>query len=291
MPSRRTRALALSAAVLLYVTAVTWYLARRPALLTVVVCDVGQGDAILIRTPSGQDILVDGGRTDAAVLACLGRHLPPWDRTIELVILSHGDADHVGGLPQVAARYRIVEAIFSGVESDTQVYRAWVGSLQRQGVAQRAVAAGDTLDLGDGVHADVVWPGPGADRTNTNESSVVIRLAYASSSLLLTGDIGAGTERAIVATGQDIAAQLLKVAHHGSRHSSDPGFLAAVHPDVALISVGAENSYGHPGSEALERLAAAGVATYRTDRSGDLVWRTDGRTWRGRGGLQSASTP
>ncbi len=280
MPSRRARSLILTAAVLLYAAAVVWYLASRPALLTVVVCDVGQGDAILIRTPSGQDILVDGGRTDAAVLACLGRHLPPWNRTIELVILSHGDADHVGGLPQVAARYRISQVIFSGVKSESQVYRAWVGSLQRQGVAQRAVAAGDTLDLGGGVHAEVVWPGPGADRTDTNESSVVIRLAYASSTLLLTGDISAATERAIVASGQDVSAQLLKVAHHGSRHSSDASFLVAVDPDVALISVGAENSYGHPGQEALDRLSTAGATVYRTDQLGDIVLRADGHAWR-----------
>ncbi len=279
MPSRRARALVLSAVVLLYAAAVVWYLASRPALLTVVVCDVGQGDAILIRAPSGHDILVDGGRTDAAVLACLGRHLPPWDRTLELVILSHGDADHVGGLPQVAARYRISQAIFSGVESESQVYRAWVGSLRQQGVTQREVAAGDTFDLGDGVRADVVWPGPGADRTNTNESSVVIRLSYASSSLLLTGDIAAETERAIVASGADVSAQLLKVAHHGSRYSSDASFLAAVGPDVALISVGAENSYGHPGQEALDRLIAAGASVYRTDQQGDIVWRTDGLHW------------
>lgn len=280
MPSRRARALVLAAIVLAYAVAVCWYFVSRPHYLTVVVCDVGQGDAILIRTPSGKDILVDGGRTDASVLACLGRHLPPWDRTLELVILSHGDADHVGGLPQVAARYRISQAVFSGVESESQVYRAWVGSLRRQGVMQREVGAGDTLDLGEGIRADVVWPGPGADRTDTNESSVVVRLAYASSTILLTGDIASQTERAIVSSGADLSAQLLKVAHHGSRHSSDASFLAAVSPDVALVSVGAENSYGHPGQEALDRLIAAGASVYRTDQRGDIVWRTDGRDWR-----------
>lgn len=279
MPSRRTRAIVLAAIVAAYAAAAAWYLASRPRYLTVVICDVGQGDAIIIRTPEGADVLVDGGRTDGSVLACLGRHLPPWDRTIELVILSHGDADHVGGLPQVAARYRIGRAVSNGVPSASQVYAAWLAALQRQGVEQEVAAAGDRLDLGS-VQAYVAWPGPAADRSNTNESSVVVRLAYGSSTALLTGDIAAETELAIVSSGADVSAQLLKVAHHGSRHSSDPAFLAAVGAEIAAISVGEGNGYGHPGQEALGRLSAAGAQVHRTDRSGDLVFSGDGSGWR-----------
>lgn len=281
MPASRTRSIVLAAIVAVYVAAGAWYLASRPRYLTVVVCDVGQGDAILIRTPAGQDVLIDGGRTDGSVLACLGRYLPPWDRTIELVVLSHGDADHVGGLPQVAARYRIGRAVSNGVPSQSQVYAAWLEALQRQGVAQEVAAAGDWIDLGP-ARAEVIWPGAGADRTNTNESSVVLRLAYGSSTALLTGDIGAEAELAILATGADVSAQLLKVAHHGSRYSSDPAFHAAVQPTLAAVSVGTGNSYGHPGQEALDRLSAAGALVYRTDQDGDLVFRGDGRSWQKR---------
>lgn len=249
--------------------------------LSVVVCDVGQGDGILLRTPDGVDVLVDGGPPGGTdILGCLGSWLPPWDREVELVVSTHADADHLGGLPDVAARYRVAAAVGSGVPAETAAYRRWVEALQRQVVEFRAVRAGDRIRLGREVVAEVVAPLPGASTSSRNEAGVVLRIVYGQTAMLLTGDAGLEAEAALVASGQNLGAQLLKVGHHGSRGSSGSAFLAAVQPEAALISVGLKNRYGHPHAEALARLAAAKVVAWRTDEAGDLVWRSNGSAWR-----------
>ncbi len=240
--------------------------------------DVGQGDAILIRTPHGSDILIDGGPPNGSVVEKLGKHLPPSDRDLELVIVTHPDSDHIGGLTSVAARYRIERVIDNGSTGGSALYSRWLDSVTSQG-SERIVGRSGASVVLDDVVFNVVWPDAetdvnGADR---NDASVVVRMEYGSVSFLFTGDITTKVEDRLVATHTTITADVLKVAHHGSAYSSSAAFLDAVQPSYALISAGAGNRYGHPHSVVLKRLAARGIRVLRTDEQGDVRCASDGR--------------
>jgi competence protein ComEC len=256
-----------------------------PEFLTVAVLDVGQGDAILIETPRGHRLLVDGGPSGSRLMQALGRELPSSARYIDLVVLTHGQDDHVTGLVTLLERYEVGSALASPLAGMTSAYAAWEASLQREAVPIREAVAGEWLDLGDGVRLEVLGPGPELlrdTRDDLNNNSVVLRLAYGDVSFLLTGDLGADGEDALLRHGGDLRSTVLKVGHHGSDSSTTLPFLAAVRPAYAVISTGAENSYGHPSPSTQLRLA--GVPFLRTDENGNVRFETDGRhLWAGYG--------
>ncbi|MBA3531088.1 MAG: DNA internalization-related competence protein ComEC/Rec2 [Ardenticatenales bacterium] len=238
--------------------------------------DVGQGDALLIVAPDGKQILIDGGPDPVPLLAELGEQLPPWDRTIELVILSHADADHLGGLPELLSRYRLVQVMDSGHGHTTALYRAWESALAAQSLAPLTATPGQRWHLGDGAVLEVLAP-TGEPFESLNDNAVVLRLSYGNFCALLTGDIEAEAEARLVRSGQLARCQLLKVAHHGSKTSSTQTFLDATEPRYALISAGRDNRFGHPHAEVLARLEAMGVQSFRTDTQGTIHLMTDGR--------------
>lgn len=252
------------------------HIGTRNVLVTVF--DIGQGDAILIRTPNGSDILIDGGPPNGGIVEKLGSALPPADRDLELVIVTHPDADHVGGLPSVAARYRIDRVIDNGSTGTSVFYARWLDEVKSQGSERIIGRVGTTVVLDDVVF-DVVWPDADTDvnGTDRNDASVVARVRYGNVSFLFTGDITAKVEDRLLATHTTITADVLKVAHHGSAYSSSNAFLDAVHPSYALISVGAGNRYGHPHGVVLKRLTERGVEVFRTDEVGDVSVVSDGR--------------
>jgi competence protein ComEC len=247
--------------------------------LDVTMLDVGQGDAILIETPSGQDILVDGG-PGAAITRELGDESPWNDRSIDLVVVTHPQADHAMGLLDVLDRYDVHRVIASPHDGDSLVARALVDAARDEGATYDRVSAGTTIDLGDGIVLDVLSPAPGAPASgNPNNDALVLRLSWHDVSFLLTSDIEAPTERALVERGAPIRSTVLKVAHHGSATSSTRAFLDAVQPEVALISAGADNRYGHPAAGVIDRLDDY-AATYTTASDGAIHLRTDGhRLW------------
>ncbi len=281
--SGRTRLEALGWAVALVAAAIPWLLvAYRPdGRLHLVLLDVGQGDAILLRTPDGKQVLVDGGPDPQVLLTRVGRFMPPWDRTLDLIVLTHPDADHLGGLPELLTRYRTELILDPGLPPTTALSRTW--DQVRNGGGTRLVRAtrGQVVDLGHGVRLDVLWPPPGTTGDpEENNSSVVLRVRYGRFCALLTGDIEAEAERRLVTAGRLGPCAVLKVAHHGSATSTTPALLEALRPSVALISVGAQNPFGHPDETVLERLRAAGVRVYRTDTQGTVELISDGtRLW------------
>jgi len=249
--------------------------------LHVAFLDVGQGDAILLTTPQGQQILVDGGPDPAALTSALGRQMPFWDRSIDLLVLTHADGDHLTGLAEALERYRVGAWLDNGSSVDNPLVHQCEALLDRAKVARHSAAAGEKLALGDGLTLEVLHPPQSqvAEMAgDSNNNSVVLRVAWNQVSFLLTGDVEEDGERQLVESGLPLQATVLKVAHHGSAGSSTAEFLQAVQPSFAVISVGADNRAGHPAPAMLDRLAQLGkVELLRTDERGTVEFITDGR--------------
>jgi competence protein ComEC len=252
--------------------------------LHVAFLDVGQGDAALITTPRGQQILVDGGPSPAALTSALGREMPFWDRSLDLLVMTHPDADHITGLAEVLGRYDVGGWLDNGCSDDDALYVQCLAQIEQGEVTRQVIRAGDRLALDSGIVLEVLHPqvdSIASTDSGDNNNSLVLRLVWGEASFLLTGDIEAEAEHLLVETGQSLPSHVLKVAHHGSGGSSTPEFLAAVDPSYAIISVGADNDYGHPQDAVLERLAQMGsVEVLRTDEQGTIEFVTDGnRLW------------
>jgi len=248
--------------------------------LHVAFLDVGQGDAILITTPNGRQILVDGGPRPTSLLSEMGRRMPFWDRSLDLVVNTHPEADHLTGLPEVLNHYRVRQVILPDVENDTPLYAAWQAAVTEEEATVLQAQAGMRLSLGDGVWVEILHPGLVAAGDRINNHSVVLRVTWGKIGFLLPGDIEADVEQKLAASGQPLAATVLKAPHHGSDTSSSEAFLAAVNPQVVVISVGADNRFGHPSPAVLTRYAGHGIPVLRTDELGTVEFITDGqRLW------------
>jgi competence protein ComEC len=249
--------------------------------LHVAVLDVGQGDAILVTTPQGQQIVVDGGPSPSALLSALGKKMPFWDRSIDLLVMTHADADHVTGLVEVLGRYEVDAWLDNRAAANDTLYLECQALMDEAEMPRLVARAGQMFSLGQGIDMEVLHP-PDRLMTHTraddNNNSVVLRLSWGETSFLLTGDIEAEAEELLLRSGLPLQADVLKVAHHGSGGSSTANFLREVDPSFAAISVGAENLAGHPAQEVLERLAEeSGAIVLRTDEDGTIEFITDGR--------------
>lgn len=273
LPARKTAALGglavaatVAAAVLLLPSPAT-----RTGQVSVTALDVGQGDAILIEDASGRRVLVDGGPRGEDLALALGRHLPFDDRRIDVVILTHAQADHISGLLDVLGTYDVSSVLANPVQPGTPLTDEWASKLARFGISVEEPRQGQVIRM-DGAALHVLQ----AFRTapELNDQSIVLRLVSGQSSFLLTGDLGEAGEQGLLSAGIEIDADVLKVGHHGSRFSTSEDFLARVDPDVSLISSGPGNPYGHPAPELLERIE--GSVVYRTDEQGDITVSTDG---------------
>ena len=241
----------------------------------VVVLDVGQGDAILVTGPTGGRMLVDGGPDPDRLLVALDARVPPWDRRIDLVVLTHPHEDHVAGLPLVLERYRVGRVVEPGMPGRSPGYEALTAILAARRTPSGRLAAGDRFAL-DGIGLDVLWPdadrvpaGASDDGSEVNDASIVLLGSFEGRRFLLAGDAEADVEAELVARGLP-AVDLLKTGHHGSRTSTTEELVTATRPRLAAISVGARNDYGHPSPEVLARLAEAGATVLRTDQVGTI---------------------
>lgn len=252
--------------------------APKPGVATVYFFDVGQGDAIFIRTPDGHTILIDGG-PDQRVLEKLGRALPFYEKTVDLVILTHPHADHLAGLLGVLKRYDIKRILVTNVLYDSSMYATWYKMVADEKSHVMIADHRGTIDVG-GATLTILYPNKnfsGRRLSNVNDNSIVVRFEYNKFSVLLTGD--QEREEDLVEDGLIIPATVLKVGHHGSSDASNQYFLFAVRPTVAVISVGAKNRYSHPDKEALTHLMNVGAKVLRTDLHGDITITSDGSRW------------
>ncbi|MBU1500416.1 MBL fold metallo-hydrolase [Patescibacteria group bacterium] len=243
--------------------------------------DVGQGDAILITGPTGIQLLVDGGRDRSAV-----RELPKvmnlLDRRIEMVLATHPDADHIGGLPDVLSRYRVSYVLTPGREGESEVFSSFEESIKNESGAKELVArAGMRINLGGGSYADVLYPGDNvAHLREPNDASVILRVVYGDTEFLLTGDAPSWVEERLVSQyGASLQSDVLKAGHHGSRSSTSKLWLAIVQPEVVVVSAGENNSYGHPHPEVLENVEKSGATLLSTVSEGTITYVSDGITY------------
>lgn len=230
--------------------------------------DVGQGDSILIRTPKGKDVLIDGG-PDSTVLERLGETLPFWDRYIDIVILTHPHSDHIQGLGEVLKRYK-VGGVYEPDLKNISAEEAYFDSLYNaQGILEHKVVAGDKISLEKDLELDFIYPFTlEMDEEELNNDSIVSQLIFKGKKFLFVGDATSEVEAKIISA--DLDSDFLKVGHHGSRYSSSTQFLAKVTPLVSIISVGEGNSFGHPTKDTLDRLLNVGSKILRTDKNGSI---------------------
>lgn len=229
--------------------------------------DVGQGDSQLISLPEGGKILIDSGPGKEASFQ-LAKALQPIDRYVDLVVLTHAEKDHLGGLKDILSRHRIGVFLWNGDNAESDIWLELKNTLAKENIPAVQIGTGDRIIQGESTVYIVSPDKTFLDSPDKNERSLVILLASEGIKALFTGDIGMETERTLLDK-YDLDADILKVAHHGSRFSTSAEFLDEVSPAVAVIEVG-ENTYGHPHPATLQRLAMAGVSPYRTDTHGTV---------------------
>ncbi|MGI6200875.1 MAG: ComEC/Rec2 family competence protein [Christensenellales bacterium] len=230
------------------------------------VIDVGQGDAILVRC-GDQDMLVDAG-PQSGVDQLLAYLEEVGVARLTAVVETHPHEDHIGGMDEVLAAYPVDKVYLSPASSTTKSFERVLDAIDEQGLDAEVPEAGDRFSLGA---AQVEVLGPAAAYDDANDSSLVLKVTYQGQRVLLQGDAEARSERDILASGADVAAEVIKLGHHGSNTSTDLDYLEAVDPDLALISCGQDNSYGHPHEETLDKLIRRQITFARTDLEGTLV--------------------
>jgi competence protein ComEC len=237
--------------------------------------DVGEGESIFIQS-AGQNILIDGGPSGQRVCQELGKKMPFWERKIDMLILTHPHLDHLTGLLEVLKRYQVKKVLASSISSNLPAYQEWLQLIKDQKTEYITAKAGQQIMLSNGARLDILNP---LDNINTNsqadpdENAVVVRLAYGLQSILFTADIGSETETRLIRDRLINNTDVLMIAHHGSSTSSSNTFLKAVNPSIAVISAGADNQFGHPAKDTLERISTAGIKTiFRTDLNGSITF-------------------
>ncbi len=240
--------------------------------LTFAMLDVGQGDALFIESPTGTQVMFDGGGA-RKVLGSLQKVMSPFDRSIDAVFITNPDADHIGGFLDILKSYKIGAVFSSGTLSDSKTFQNLKTEIKNQKIPEILAKKGMKLDMGGGVFIDILFPDRDVSTWPTNDGSVVARLTYGDTSIMLTGDAPIKTEQIILKENYPMQLQstILKVGHHGSRSATSKEFVKTVSPKYALISDGKDNKYGHPHPDVLATLIQFGVKILRTDLLGTII--------------------
>lgn len=252
--------------------------AEQPRNLRIAFLDVGQGDAIFIESPTGTQILVDGG-PDSSLLRELTNVMNPFDRTLDAIIVTNPDQDHFAGFIELLERYKVGKEFESGTKKTTLTYKAFESALVENGVQRLLAKRGMVFDLGGGAYLSVLYPDRDVSDLSPNDGSIVMKLIYGKTSVLLMGDSTALVESRILSLGGSKKADILKLGHHGSKTSSSENWVASVSPSQAIVSASCDNSYGHPSKVVVDRLLAHAVSYLWTCKEGTISFSSDGEVW------------
>ena len=250
-----------------------------PDSLRVVFLDVGQGDATLITTPNGRQVLIDAGAKNNLGTQ-LARYMRLTDRSLDLVIMTHPDLDHVGGMVSLIDRYDIDLIMHSGLLAGAPIYAAIAERITQKEIKTITAEAGQIVTLDDGVYLEIYSPYSGFESLEANDFSIIARLIYGDTSIMLMGDATKINEYEIIDTyGEHLQSDILKVGHHGSQTSSSDQFIKTVSPQYAIISAGCNNRFGHPHGQVLATLFTYQVEIFDTCNDGDIIFESEGEIW------------
>ncbi len=246
--------------------------------LTFAMLDVGQGDALFIESPTGTQILFDAGSV-RKILGPLKRLMSPIDKTIDAIVITNPDADHIGGFSDIIKNYKVGAVLEPGTLNDSKTFQNLKEEIDRQKIPNILAMRGMRIDMSGGVMIEILFPDREVREWSTNDGSIVARLTYGNTSIMLTGDSTTKTEEIILKKNNisELKSAVLKVGHHGSRTSTSSSFAEAVLPAYALISDGVDNKYGHPHKETLDTLTKVGAKILRTDLLGTIIMKSDGK--------------
>lgn len=253
-------------------------LSIRPNVLTVTFLDVGQGDSVFVEAPNGNQLLYDAGPPTGAAIRGLASIMPFWDRSIDVLVLSHPDLDHIGGAVEVLKRYTVPVVLESGAVGTNGVVPELNAQFERQQTDRLLARRGQTIELGGSVFVDILYPDSNDLPEETNDASVTVRIRYGSTSFLLSGDLSRwGEYRILDETSGQLHATVVKLGHHGSKTSSSERWLAELKPEIVVVSAGKNNKYGHPHQEVMDLLDRLHIRSVRTDIEGNIVFTSNGK--------------
>lgn len=255
-------------------------------LLHVKFIDVGQGDAILVTTPEGSNILIDGGPSPQSLCLALGKELPFWERKLDLVIATQPHSDHISGLVEIIKRYDINKVMDNGISYDSEIYREWTRTIHDLDIGHLIARPNNKIELDNGIMLEILNPTLEAlfenSSSDVDNNGIVLKLSWKEISFLLTADIRTEAEYKLIRDRHNLSSSVLKIAHHGSDTSTSTNFINAVNPSAAVVSVGEDNTYGHPSESVINRINSVNPShqLFRTDMDGSVEFITDGeRLW------------
>ena len=246
--------------------------------LTFAMLDVGQGDALFIESPTGTQVLFDAG-PPRKIMSQLARVMSPFDRTIDAIVITNPDQDHIGGFPDVLKVYKVGGVFEPGTFNDSKIYQNLEQEIKDKKIPKILAKRGMRLHIGSGAVIDILFPDRDVSLWDSNDGSIVAKLTYGNTSIMLTGDSTSVTEKIILAENSKakLKSTILKVGHHGSRTSTSASFAQAAAPVYALISDGKDNNYGHPHKDTLDTLTQFDAKVFRTDLLGAIIMKSDGQ--------------
>lgn len=245
--------------------------------LTFAMLDIGQGDGLFIESPTGTQVLVDAG-PPRKILSALTRVMPLFDRHIDAIIITNPDQDHIGGFLDVLKVYKVDRVFESGTYNDSKIFQNLKTEIKNKNIPGILVKKGMRLDIGGGAVIDILFPDRDVSTWSSNDGSIVAKLTYGKTSIMLTGDSTTKTEKIILSENskEKLVSTVLKVGHHGSRTSTSYEFVKGISPIYAVISDGKDNKYGHPHQDILDTLTSLGAKIFRTDLLGTIIMKSDG---------------